>query len=107
MGTLNAAPNQNPFAFECKAHYRTAQLNFHVVLQKVANWGAIIAGTQMKEASSGRLTTNTAPYSPVFHTWQPNANCPTSSKAWKNALSNARFTTFATTNRHWISCRIA
>jgi hypothetical protein len=30
MGALNAAPNQNPFAFECKAHYRIAQKHFLV-----------------------------------------------------------------------------
>jgi hypothetical protein len=28
MGTLNAAPDQNPFAFECSQDYRTAAMRF-------------------------------------------------------------------------------
>ena len=30
MSALNAAPNQNPFAFECKRHYRTDSIEFGV-----------------------------------------------------------------------------
>jgi hypothetical protein len=30
MGTLNAAPNQNPFAFECNANYRTGINTFKI-----------------------------------------------------------------------------
>jgi hypothetical protein len=36
MSALNAAPNQNPFAFECKAHYRTDSMEFDDAIKNVA-----------------------------------------------------------------------
>jgi hypothetical protein len=78
MGTLNAVPNQNPFAFECNTHYRTQHLIFHVALKIVDDEGAIIDCNTLKTASSVRLAGATTTIFPVSYTWQPNANCPTS-----------------------------
>jgi hypothetical protein len=36
MGALNAAPNQNPFAFECSCHYRTDSIEIGVDAKNVA-----------------------------------------------------------------------
>jgi hypothetical protein len=39
MGALNAAPNQNPFAFECNAHYRTARTIFWTIAKECQQSG--------------------------------------------------------------------
>gem|GEM_PF-4246867 len=36
MSALNAAPNQNPFAFECNCHYRTDWVEFGDATKNVA-----------------------------------------------------------------------
>ena len=36
MDALNAAPNQNPFAFECSNHYRTDSMEFCDAVKNVA-----------------------------------------------------------------------
>lgn len=35
MSALNAAPNQNPFAFECSCHYRTDSMEFGIGAKNV------------------------------------------------------------------------
>jgi hypothetical protein len=77
MGALNAAPDQNPFAFECSQDYRTAAMRFKTSGQNLVNPGAIITATPQKIILFGRHVH--APillFFPVFHTWQPKANCP-------------------------------
>ena len=42
MSALNAAPNQSPFAFECKEHYRTVDMNFGQCCINLGGLSAII-----------------------------------------------------------------
>jgi hypothetical protein len=49
INALNAAPNQNPFAFECKVHYRTDRLEFELRNTNVRVGNAIIRVWQQNE----------------------------------------------------------